>query len=543
MNFKHKYCYLINDVYLITDRIRPKYTPAAEMPFNIQKDSIKVATAYIRWSDDKQTSGHSLQIQELEIIARAKLEGYQVVVLFIDEATSAFHTPAQKREAMLNMKNYIVSNSHVTAAIFYDESRITRLIDDFALNILGPIKEIRPNFTIYSTHTEGVWDENNPFVQAKLSAYHQEAIQKAERGYDFHKSVVIESPDPQRPGSRNPCGYSKSTLKDNEIETNEYVPLVILIFYLYSYGYSDRKIAELLNKAEIPPPSTDAIKWSDSSVRYILNNVWYIGDLAWFTRTSYHNSKKKPEDEIFLLRNHHEALIGPNLWNTTKFFRDIKQNKDRMNTRFLMRDFIFCDTCNEKLVVKNATPKNSPKMYLYYRCPVCKKKVSLEDLHKVVFSDFTSRWSRELKYYIDKANNILLSWKKTLNNSIVNLSKQLDKLKYNFSMLKADDPFYPDLKESFELQIAATKKTKLQNLEANEKIDYLLNDPMLCELFTRFKEDIHNYSFEEQRSLLILAIHRITINFDKNNQTMIEYRLTPFVELEKLVSSLDDESA
>lgn len=64
MNFKHKYCYLINDIYLITDRIRPKYTPT-KLPFNIRKDNIKVATAYIRWSDDKQTSGHSLQIQEL----------------------------------------------------------------------------------------------------------------------------------------------------------------------------------------------------------------------------------------------------------------------------------------------------------------------------------------------------------------------------------------------------------------------------------------------------------------------------------------------
>lgn len=542
MNFEHKYSYLINDVYLITDRVRPKYAPA-ELPFNIYEDGIKVSTAYIRWSDEKQTSGHSLQIQELEIVARAKLEGYQVVVLFIDEATSAYHTPAQKRKAMLGMKNYIISNSHVTAAIFYDESRITRLIEDFVLNILGPIKEIRPNFTIYSTHTEGEWDENNPYIQAKLSAAHEEAVRKAERGYDFHKSVVKESPDPQRPGSRNPCGYSKSTLKDEEIKLNEYAPLVMLIFYLYSYGYSDKKIARLLDKANIPPPFVDAKGWSDSSIRYILGNVWYIGDLAWFARTSYHNSKKKTEDEIFLLRNHHEALIGANLWTTTKFFRDIKQNKGRMNSRFLMKDIIFCDSCNEKLVVKNSTPAHSKKSYLHYRCPVCKKKISLEELHQIVFNDFTSRWSRELKYYIDKANKILLIWKKTLNHSILDLSKQLEKLKYNFSMLKAEDPFYPDLKESFELQIAITENTKLQYLEANEKIDYLLNDPMFYELFARFKEDIHNYSFEEQRSLLMLAIQRITIDFGKNNQTMIEYRLTPFVELEKLVSSLDDESA
>jgi site-specific DNA recombinase len=542
MSFEHKFVYLINDVYLITDRARPKYEPA-ELPFNIYKDSIKVSTAYIRWSDDKQTSGHSLQIQELEIVARAKLEDYQVVVLFIDEATSAYHIPAQKRKAMQNMKGYILSNPHVTATFFYEESRITRLIEDFVLNILGPIKELRPNFKVYSTHTEGEWDENNPYIQAKLSAAHEEAVRKAERGYDFHKSVIKESPDPQRPGSRNPCGYSKTTLKDDEIELNEYSTLVTFIFYLYSYGYSDKKIAQLLNEAAIPPPSFDAKGWSDSSIRYILCNVWYIGDLAWFARTSYHNSKKKPIDETYLLKNHHEALIGLNLWNVTQFFRKFKQNKDRMNSPFLLRDITLCEKCNEKLVVKNATPANSTKKYLYYRCPVCKEKINLEDLHHIVLSDFSSRWTRELKYYIDKANKILVTWKKTLSDKILDMSKQLEKLKYSFSMLKPADQYYSDLKESFELQIAALENTKLQYHEAKEKIDYLLHDPMVYELFDRFKEDLKSYSFEEQRSILLLAIQRITINFKKDRQTIIEYRLTPFVELEKLIHSLDEESA
>lgn len=98
-------------------------------------------------------------------------------------------------------------------------------------------------------------------------------------------------------------------MTDDEIETNEYSVLVVFIFYLYSFGYSDKKIADLLEKASIPPPSADAKGWSDSSIRYILTNYWYIGDLAWFSRTSYHSSKKKPLDEIELIKNHHKALI------------------------------------------------------------------------------------------------------------------------------------------------------------------------------------------------------------------------------------------
>jgi DNA invertase Pin-like site-specific DNA recombinase len=155
-------------MFLITDRPRPNYEQVA-LPYNIYKDQVKVLTGYIRWSDDSQTLGHSLEIQESVILSRAKIEGYQVVVLFIDEATSAFHTPAQKRKIMLDMKQYVLSNSNVTAVIFYEESRVTRLIEDFVLNILGPIKAARPNFIVYSTQIDGEWDVNNPYVQAKLA--------------------------------------------------------------------------------------------------------------------------------------------------------------------------------------------------------------------------------------------------------------------------------------------------------------------------------------------------------------------------------------
>lgn len=542
MSFEHKYVYLVNDMFLVTDRPRPKYEQV-NLPCNIYKDPIKVMTGYVRWSDDSQTLGHSLEIQESVIISRAKLEGYQVVVLFIDEATSAYHTPAQKRKIMLNMKHYVLSNSNVTAVIYYEESRVTRLIEDFVLNILGPIKSARPNFIVYSTQIDGEWDENNPYVQAKLAYAHEEVVNKSQRGYDYHKSVIKDSHNPQRPGSRNPFGYNKTTLKDDEIESNEYSVLVIFIFYLYSFGYSDKKIAKLLDKASIPPPSVDAKGWSDSSIRYILSNYWYIGDLAWFARTSYHISKKKPINEIELFKNHHEALIGPNLWNITQFFREFKQDKDRMNSPFILRHIVFCETCGEKLVAKNATPAKSTKKYNYYRCSECKNKIKMEDLHQIIISDFSSRWTRELKHYLDKSKKILHAWKSTLNAKHSNSRKKLEALKYDLSMLKENHKYYTELKESFELQIEAIEIQKQQYLTVKEEIDYQLKDNMLYELFGRFKQDISSYTFEEQRSLLLLAVEKISINFDANNQTTIGYRLTPFVDIENVINSLDEESA
>lgn len=106
MSIEHKYCYVVNGVYLITKQLSIDYEQVT-MPFNIYKDKLKIIAAYVRWSVRRQTIGHSLEMQVREIIARAKIEGYQIVILFIDEATSAYHTPAQNRSEMLNMKNFI----------------------------------------------------------------------------------------------------------------------------------------------------------------------------------------------------------------------------------------------------------------------------------------------------------------------------------------------------------------------------------------------------------------------------------------------------
>lgn len=42
-----------------------------------------------------------------------------------------------------------------------------------------------------------------------------------------------------------------------------------------------------------------------------------------------------------------------------------------------------------------------------------------------------------------------------------------------------------------------------------------MDDPTIVELLGRFKNDIHKYSFEEQCSLILFSIQKISIDFDK----------------------------
>ena len=53
----------------------------------------------------------------------------------------------------------------------------------------------------------------------------------------------------------------------------------------------------------------------------------------------------------------------------------------------------------------------------------------MEELHQIVLSDFSTRWSRELKHYLDDAKKILHTWNKVLNDQIQLTKAQLDTLK------------------------------------------------------------------------------------------------------------------
>ena len=86
-------------------------------------------------------------------------------------------------------------------------------------------------------------------------------------------------------------------------------------------------------------------------------------------------------------------------------------------------------------------------------------------------------------------------------------------------------------------------QTKYKNTTQQENRLILSEDEMQAELIGRFKQDIHNYTNEEKRAIFLLAIETIGINFSKDNHIRIDYRLTPYVEIEDLMKQLDIESA
>lgn len=92
----------------------------------------------------------------------------------------------------------------------------------------------------------------------------------------------------------------------------EQAAVVRRIFELYAdEGYSFRSIARLLNSQNIRTRSGKL--WDLSSVRYILDNPFYIGKIRW--NYLYHKTKtRKPQEEWIIADSRHEAIIDAELW-------------------------------------------------------------------------------------------------------------------------------------------------------------------------------------------------------------------------------------
>jgi len=536
MSIKHKYYYYVNGVYLITEYKRPDFEEITDLPWDIYTDSIKLAVGYIRWSDNKQNTGYSLPIQEMEIILKAKALGFSAVIMFVEAATSAYRTAARDRHKMGEMKEFILRNPNAESVIFFDESRVTRLIADFYTDFIVPVRKKIPELKLFSTKLDGEWNENDPIVQMRLTLAYEESAKKSTTAYSYHNGVISNASidnKPKRPGSRYPYGYTKLSKEDLELIPDETASIVQLIFYLYSYGYSEKKIATLLENSNVPSPS-EYNHWNDSSVRYILTNQWYKGDLTWFARTSHTNSKKKTFEEISLFSNHHQALISPSLWEITQFFRDAK-NKDRMYSPFLLRNLVFCKECGESLKTKNQTSSKSKMDSSFYLCSNCKYKVPKNDLHQKVFDDFTMRWTREFKSQLKSFKKVVSEWKKLCIKTLQSLKDDIENLRYKLAILKKTDEFYEELYPAIENQLDFTEKQKLNYNHILLRIEDLLDDHMSMEIIERFAQDIRQYNNEEIRSIFLLSIKQI--DFDsKRNHFNIEYRLSPYVEIETLMN-------
>lgn len=187
-------------------------------------------------------------------------------------------------------------------------------------------------------------------------------------------------------------GYIKGDdEKHTPIINPETAPVVLSIFQMRAQGISPRHIADKLNADGILNPTdyhysrigkepTIAMRhlWSGATVKNILKNRIYLGQLAQLRRTtvSHKNHKVvyKDESDWVIVENNHEPIITQELWDRVREVENSVSNGKPMKTGYVnpLCGLMFCADCGFKMQVATTwrgikkTPDAVP--YRSYNC-------------------------------------------------------------------------------------------------------------------------------------------------------------------------------
>lgn len=182
-------------------------------------------------------------------------------------------------------------------------------------------------------------------------------------------------------GVTAPYGYQKDPENKYHliIEPNE-AEVVKRVFALYLQGNGLTKIAQILTKEGIPVPGEARnigktkktvlySSWKQTTIRRILENRVYLGDLVQFKRKNVnYKSKiriKVPEEERVICKGTHEAIITEEEFD--KVQQILGKNTSFKGTKhdYLFKGMLFCAECGARL---NVTYSNyALKKYGEYR--------------------------------------------------------------------------------------------------------------------------------------------------------------------------------
>lgn len=274
-------------------------------------------------------------------------------------------------------------------------------------------------------------------------------------------------------GSFASYGYLKDPQDHHKLIIDEDAAQTVrLIFELFLGGMSIIGISKHLNELGIPNPSAykrqlgfnyrhpasamnDSL-WPDSSVRRVLRNRLYAGDMVQNkTRIkSYkiHRVESIPEEDHIIVENTHEAIIPRETFDTVQqlLMRDTRTTPGIRHVS-IFGGYLRCADCNRAMAKK--THVQPYKTYHYYHCQTYRKAnkhactkhtINEEKLYQAVLK--TIQMQIELAVSMNdllekvKAKQITASKSNRLDSMLTAKQKEYDKT----SQMKLD--LYPDWK-------------------------------------------------------------------------------------------------
>lgn len=334
---------------------------------NLAIDENCKAALYIRLSQEDRNKKYESDSESVknqrEILNKYCIDNNILVVdEYVDDGYSGtdFERPSFKR--MIED----IEEGKINCVIVKDLSRFGRdhIMTGFYIEIFFPEKGVRfiSLLDSYDNSKNQASNDTSTFVMTFNDWYSKQNSIKIRNVLDAKRK------DGKFVGSQPSFGYMRDPDdKGHLIPNPETAPIVKQIFDWYEEGIGSSEITTRLNDLNVPTPSSyKDIKlssrlimkdmWTISSVRKILKNRIYTGDMIQHTqmKVSYKSKKKITLDESMwiVVEGTHEPLIDKD-----RFFYLQNRIEDKARVRKIGREkrlfenLLFCEECGNQLGV------------------------------------------------------------------------------------------------------------------------------------------------------------------------------------------------
>lgn len=316
---------------------------------------------YLRLSQEDEREGESVSIENQKMILEKYVQerGWEIVDEYIDDGWSGTNFDRPNVQRLLED----AQTGKIDTIIVKDLSRFGRNYIQVGqyLDYIFPcygIRFIALNDNVDTADKNSSGMDMMPIVNV-FNEWHSASTSKKIRAV-----FVAKAKAGQFKATYIPYGYVKGEPLSVDEET---APVVRKIFEMRAAGCGKRHIATELTRNNIPTPSERRNKrfgvaptnpnrrgWCAQSVKGILSNPVYIGNLAQqrTTTVSYKNKKKvvRPESEWIIVENTHEPIISKELWKRCREI-DNSVSHGKSNKQGVVKPLsglVYCPECGMK---------------------------------------------------------------------------------------------------------------------------------------------------------------------------------------------------
>ncbi|MGN1352025.1 MAG: recombinase family protein [Clostridia bacterium] len=342
-------------------------------------------------------------------------------------------------------------------------------------------------------------------------------------------------------GVTAPYGYKKDPNNKFHLVINEKEAEVVKrVFRLYLEGNGLTKIAQILTKDGVPVPGESRnigktrktalySSWKQTTIRRILDNRVYLGELVQFKRRKINYKSKRritvPEEERYICKGTHQAIIDEEDFNTIQNI--LKKNKSFKGTKhdYLFKGLLYCAECGARL---NITYSNyALKKYGEYRyTTICYS-------YSRLYSDICTRHSNS----IPELEEVLIKHIKEVCKRYINENLQ-DEL---ISMAKKQKQL--ELKQISNEKRLETLEQKIADIGLYiknlymDKVKGVVSENDYISLVSDFTKDRDNLIKEKEELITIINNQKPQID----ETAKIEKLAKEFISLEKPTKQLLNE--